>query len=66
MTDSLILLELIDDNPFQTRQAYEDAGIAELAADIYARGLLQPPVGRQVDGRMQLEPERAGEAFPVL
>ena len=28
--------------------------IAELAADIYARGLLQPPVGRQVDGRVQL------------
>jgi hypothetical protein len=54
MADNLILLDLIDDNPFQTRQTYDDAGIAELAADIYARGLLQPPVGRQVDGRVQL------------
>ena len=54
MTDNLILLDLIDDNPFQTRQTYEDASIAELAADIYARGLLQSPVGRLVDGRVQL------------
>jgi len=54
MADSLFLLEQIDDNPFQTRQTYDDAGIAELAADIYARGLLQPPVGRLVDGRVQL------------
>jgi ParB/RepB/Spo0J family partition protein len=54
MTDSLILLELIDDNPYQTRQTYDPESIAELAADIYARGLLQPPVGRQVDGRVQL------------
>ena len=43
MADNLILLDLIDDNPYQTRQSYDDAGIAELAADIYARGLLQPP-----------------------
>ena len=54
MVENLVLLDRIDDNPFQIRQVYDEAGIAELAADIYARGLLQPPVGRQVGERVQL------------
>jgi ParB-like chromosome segregation protein Spo0J len=52
--DNLIPLDRIDDNPFQTRQGYDEAGITELAADIYARGLLQAPVGRMVGERVQL------------
>lgn len=54
MSEKLCELGRIDDNPFQTRQVYDPAGIAELAADIYAQGLLQPPVGRQVGERIQL------------
>ncbi len=53
MTEN-IALSLIDDNPYQTRQNYDPKGIEELAADIAARGLLQPPVGRRVSGRVQL------------
>ncbi len=36
----LIPLTLIDDNPFQTRQTYDPAGLAELSTDIEHRGLL--------------------------
>lgn len=41
-----IPLEQIDDNPWQTRQAYTD--LEDLAADIHRHGLLQPPVVRLV------------------
>lgn len=41
-----IPLEQIDDNPWQTRRAYDDAYITELAADIYRNGLIQIPAGR--------------------
>ncbi len=62
-----IALNLIDDNPYQTRQTYDQASLEELAADIAARGLLQPPVGRRVDGRVQLAfGHRRKRAFVLL
>jgi hypothetical protein len=54
MTD-LISIECIDDNPFQSRQSYDEAAILELATDIAERGLLQPVVARpEPGGRCQL------------
>jgi ParB/RepB/Spo0J family partition protein len=52
----------IDDNPYQTRQTYDQAGIVELAEDIErmlaarpsTKGLIHVPVGRMVGGRVQL------------
>jgi ParB/RepB/Spo0J family partition protein len=38
-------LDLIRDNPWQTRTSYDPAAIEELAADIAAHGLLQIPLG---------------------
>ncbi|MCP4593684.1 MAG: ParB/RepB/Spo0J family partition protein, partial [bacterium] len=62
-----VALNLIDDNPYQTRQTYDRASLDELAADIVARGLLQPPVGRRVDGRVQLAfGHRRKRAFVLL
>ncbi len=62
-----VALNLIDDNPYQTRQNYDPASLEELAADIAARGLLQPPVGRRVDGRVQLAfGHRRKRAFALL
>lgn len=43
-----IPLDQVDDNPWQTRQAYDDDYIAELAADIRRNGLLQYPAGRAI------------------
>lgn len=42
----LVPLEDIHNNPYQARLDYGD--IAALAANIAARGLLQPPLGRLV------------------
>lgn len=54
-TTTLIPLSLIDDNPFQTREAYDPAAISELAASIQRDGLLQPPMARLLPGgRYQL------------
>lgn len=51
----LVPLALLDDNPFQTRQAYDPTEVEALAASIVAHGLLQLPVGRRTaDGRVQL------------
>ncbi len=56
-------LSQIDDNPYQTRQTYDEAGIVELAEDIErmlaarpsTKGLIHVPVGRLMpDGRVQL------------
>lgn len=52
-----IKLELIDPNPWQSRQGLDDGETVELAADIFSRqegqlatkGLLQPPTVRIVD-----------------
>lgn len=50
----LVALDLIDANPWQVRLS-EDAGkVNELAKSIAEHGLLQPPTGRRVDGRIQL------------
>ncbi|RLC62434.1 MAG: hypothetical protein DRI48_09575, partial [Chloroflexi bacterium] len=60
-----IPLSQIDDNPFQTRQEYD--GVGDLAADIKRQGLLQPPVARRVDGRVQLAfGHRRKRAFDLL
>lgn len=48
MSTILVPLDAIRDNPFQTRRDYGDVGA--LAADIVARGLLQPPLGRILFG----------------
>ena len=47
-------LELIDDNPWQPRQAYDEEALQELADSIHSLGLLQVPLGRRNDdGRVQ-------------
>lgn len=52
---TMIPLSLIDDNPFQTRQEYDDTTIHELATSIQRDGLLQAPMGRLIPGgRYQL------------
>lgn len=53
-THTLIALELIDDNPYQPRLAYDDARIVAIAGSIREHGLLQIPVARQVGPRYQL------------
>jgi len=50
-----IAVDLIDPNPFQTRSAFDDAQLAELAASITANGVVQPILVRpQASGRFQL------------
>lgn len=53
--NELISINLIDDNPYQSRSTYDEAAILELATDIAAHGLLQPVLARSTpDGRYQL------------
>ena len=48
-------LDLIDDNPWQPRQAIGQEGLQELAESIKQLGLMQAPLGRRVEGgRVQL------------
>jgi ParB family chromosome partitioning protein len=50
-----IPLELIDQNPFQTRSQVNEAQLAELAASIAANGVVQPVLVRPLaGGRFQL------------
>jgi ParB family transcriptional regulator, chromosome partitioning protein len=50
-----ISLELIDQNPYQTRSRVDEAALEELAASIKATGVLQPVTVRAVPGgRYQL------------
>jgi ParB family transcriptional regulator, chromosome partitioning protein len=49
-----IPLELIDPNPRQPRELFDETELAELAASIREVGLLQPIVVRAVDGRFEL------------
>ncbi len=51
----IIELELIDSNPNQPRTHFDKARLEELAADIKERGILQPPVVRDMkNGRFQI------------
>lgn len=62
MSVQLISLELIEDNPFQTRARYEAEAIEELAESIAAmhparaetRGLIQVPPARALNGHYEL------------
>jgi ParB family transcriptional regulator, chromosome partitioning protein len=49
-----IALTLIDPNPFQPRQIFDDESIEELKQSIQAQGLLQPVVLRRQGERFQL------------
>ena len=54
-TRELVDLDLIDDNPWQPRQAIDPDALEELAASIDELGVLQTPLGRRVNtGRVQL------------
>lgn len=49
-----IALSLIDTNPFQPRQNFDEDEIAELAATIREHGLIQPITVRRHQGRYQI------------
>ena len=50
-----IPLDLIDENPYQTRRTFDESALAELAESIKASGLAQPVVVRPAaDGRFVL------------
>ena len=49
-----ILLDLIDPNPHQARQDFDERSIAELADSLRRHSLIQPITVRAVDGRYQL------------
>lgn len=53
MTEQLIQLEIIDDNPYQDRGSYED--IPELGRTIAVNGLEQKPKARLVGKRYELK-----------
>ena len=54
MTIESVKLDLINDNPYQPRHTYHKQDIENLAASIKVNGLLQVPVARRVDGKVQL------------
>lgn len=68
MTDkTLIPLELVDPNPYQTRIEYKPDEIASLAWSIAQDRLIQPPVYRFVDGRYQVGVgHKRTEAYKLL
>jgi len=47
-------LELIDPNPYQPRQHFDEGGLEELVESIKQNGLLQPVLVRRCGGRYQL------------
>ncbi len=51
---SEIAVDLIDPNPFQPRQVFDDEAIEELKQSILAQGLLQPVLVRKSGDRYQL------------
>ena len=53
-TPNSIDILLIDRNPFQPRQHFDEAELDQLAASLQTHGLLQPPIVRQIGGRFQL------------
>ncbi|MDR0337067.1 MAG: ParB/RepB/Spo0J family partition protein, partial [Planctomycetaceae bacterium] len=50
----VIDIMLIDRNPYQPRQEFDDAELEQLAQSLIAHGLLQPIVVRQVGERFQI------------
>jgi len=54
MTITDVALELINPNPWQTRDHEDTEQVAEVAASIAKVGLLQNPVGRMVGQKVQL------------
>ncbi len=50
----LLPLDTLDTNPYQSRQVFHEATLAELAASIQAHGVLQPIVVRAVGERFQI------------
>ena len=53
-TRETVKVDLIDDNPYQPRGVYHKEDIDKLMASIKTNGLLQVPLARQVNGRVQL------------
>jgi len=49
-----VVLEVIDDNPYNPRKHYPQAKIKEMAQSLLENGLRQVPEGREVGGRVQL------------
>ena len=54
MESQLIPLELIDPNPWQTRQKEDTAHVEEIAHSIKAMGMMQIPTARRVGERFEL------------
>ena len=54
METELVLLDLIDPNPYQPREREDPEHVQKIAHSIWRKGMLQPPVGRRVNGRVQL------------
>lgn len=65
-TPQLILLDLIDPNPYQTRLEEDPAKIAEIAASIRENGLIHVPTARPINGRYQLALGHTRKAAYVL
>lgn len=62
-----IELNRIDPNPYQPRKAHDPEHVQALAESIREQGLLQTPVGRMVDKRVQLAFGHSRlEAFRIL
>jgi ParB/RepB/Spo0J family partition protein len=51
---TMVLLEDIEDNPYQVRMNYDQLQLVQLAESIKELGLLQTPVARQVGEKYQL------------
>ena len=56
---ALIPLSRVDESPFNPRHTFEKAALAELAADIARRGVLQPVLVRE-------KPGKAGRRFELV
>lgn len=54
MAIEIVELQLIEDNPYQSRQTYHKQDIADLAASIKQHGLLEFPVARRTNDRVEL------------
>jgi ParB family chromosome partitioning protein len=53
-TQSQVLVEAIEQSPFQPRKGFDDDELSALSASIKSHGVLQPLVVRQVGDRFQL------------